>query len=329
MVLWMIGLGLGDQGDITLKGLAALKKSTLVYLEAYTSVLPGLSRACLAEAYGVPEIIEADRELVESGCEEMLERARSEDVSFLVVGDPLCATTHSDLWLRARQRGIEVRVIHNASVMSAVAACGLQLYRFGETVSIPFWTEDWRPTSFYDKILANKRGGLHTLCLLDIKVKEQTVENMMRGRKVYEPPRFMTVAQALDQLMEVERDRKQGIAATSAEVVGVARLGREDQAVLFGSCEELARADLGEPLHSLVICADELHELEREFLEFHRAASTGAGAGAAAATEAAVPAAATSAAASSAPPAAAAVAATGPALAPVAAPTAAAPAAPP
>ena len=65
--------------------------------------------------------------------------------------------------------------------MNAVGACGLQLYNFGETVSIPFWTDDWKPESFFDKIIANKSRGLHTLCLLDIKVKEQTVENMMKG----------------------------------------------------------------------------------------------------------------------------------------------------
>jgi len=28
---------------------------------------------------------------------------------------------------------------------------------------------------------------------------------------------------------------------------------------------------MGGPLHSLVVCAEELHELEREFLELHRA----------------------------------------------------------
>ena len=33
--------------------------------------------------------------------------------------------------------------------------------------------------------------GLHTLCLLDIKVKEQTVENLMKGNKIFEPPRYM------------------------------------------------------------------------------------------------------------------------------------------
>jgi len=273
MVLWMVGLGLGDADDITVKGLAAVKRSKYVYLEAYTSMLPGVDREALAQAYQVPEIIEADRELVESGCEEMLARAEEVDVSFLVVGDALCATTHSDLWLRARQRGIKVNVVHNASVMNAIAACGLQLYRFGETVSIPFWAEGWRPMSFYDKVLANRNAGLHTLCLLDIKVKEQTVENLMRGRKVYEPPRFMTVGQALEQLMEIEEEKGQGVCAAGSEVVGVARLGREDQAIAFGTCSEVKAADLGGPLHSLVICAGELHELEREFLDAHRPAA--------------------------------------------------------
>ena len=37
------------------------------------------------------------------------------------------ATTHSDLILRARIKGIKVEVIHNASIMSAVACCGLQV----------------------------------------------------------------------------------------------------------------------------------------------------------------------------------------------------------
>jgi len=266
----MIGLGLGDADDITLKGQKALKESKYVYLEAYTSILPGLSKEELAAAYGVENIIEADRELVESGCEEMLERAKDNVVSFLVVGDALCATTHCDLWLRARKMGVQVKVVHNASVMNAIAACGLQLYRFGETVSIPFWVDDWKPASFYDKILANYKAGLHTLCLLDIKTKEQTIENLMRGRKIYEPPRFMTVAQALEQLREIEKDRGEGIAADATEVVGVARLGRDDQAVLFGPCSEVVEADLGGPLHSLVICAPEMHELEREFLEYHR-----------------------------------------------------------
>lgn len=38
-MLYLIGLGLGDETDITVKGLAIVRKATRVYLEAYTSIL--------------------------------------------------------------------------------------------------------------------------------------------------------------------------------------------------------------------------------------------------------------------------------------------------
>ena len=76
-------------------------------------------------------------------------------MAFLVVGDPFGATTHADLMIRARELGIKTKTIHNASIMNAIGCCGLQLYSFGETVSIPFWTEDWQPDSFLDKIQVN------------------------------------------------------------------------------------------------------------------------------------------------------------------------------
>jgi diphthamide biosynthesis methyltransferase len=64
--------------------------------------------------------------------------------------------------------------------MNAIGCCGLQLYNFGETVSLVLWTDDWQPDSYFEKIEMNLRNGHHTLCLLDIKVKEQTIENMMK-----------------------------------------------------------------------------------------------------------------------------------------------------
>ena len=51
-------------------------------------------------------------------------------------------------------------------VCVCVCVCVCQLYNFGETVSLVFWTDTWRPESFYDKICKNRTAGLHTLCLL-------------------------------------------------------------------------------------------------------------------------------------------------------------------
>lgn len=95
-----------------------------------------------------------------------------------------------------------MKVVHNSSILTAVGCCGLQLYHFGETVSIPYWSEDWRPSSFYEKIVSNRQRNLHTLCLLDIKVKEPTLESITKKKKEYMPPRFMSVAEAAAQLLE-------------------------------------------------------------------------------------------------------------------------------
>ncbi len=38
-MLYLIGLGLGDAKDITVKGLEAVRSASHVFLEAYTSIL--------------------------------------------------------------------------------------------------------------------------------------------------------------------------------------------------------------------------------------------------------------------------------------------------
>ena len=38
-MLYLIGLGLADETDVTVKGLELIKKAERVYLEAYTSIL--------------------------------------------------------------------------------------------------------------------------------------------------------------------------------------------------------------------------------------------------------------------------------------------------
>jgi len=172
------------------------------------------------------------------------------------VGDPFGATTHSDLILRAVQMDVSYQVIHNASIMNAVGCCGLQLYNFGETVSIVFWEENWKPESFIDKIESNLERGLHTLCLLDIKVKEQTIENLMKGNKIYEKPRYMSVKQAASQLIEAVTSGKDRILTPQTLSIGLARIGSENQKIVAAPLSIMQNCDLGEPLHSLIICGN-------------------------------------------------------------------------
>ena len=264
MTLFIIGLGLGDEKDITVRGLEAVKSCDKIFLEAYTSIL-GVDKEKL-EAFYCKPITVADRNMVESEAEMIYEPAKTSNVALLVVGDPVCATTHTDILIRAKQFGCKVEVIHNASIMGAAGSSGLQLYNFGHTVSICFFEENWRPTSFYPKVLYNRQGGMHTLCLLDIKVKEPDFEAMMKGKTVFLPPRYMTVNQCCENLIEAEQKHQGGAYSIETTLcIGLARLGQETQCIKAGTLVELIREDFGGPLHSVIICGD-LHDLELEVI---------------------------------------------------------------
>ncbi|EMF12434.1 diphthine synthase [Sphaerulina musiva SO2202] len=265
-MLYIIGLGLADERDISARGLEIVRRAERVYLEAYTAVL--LVDKEQLEAYYGRSIIVADREMVESQSDAILDGAAEKDVAFLVVGDPFSATTHTDFALRCRQNDppIPYRTLPNASILTAVGATGLSLYNFGQTVSMVFFTDTWKPDSFYDRVAENSALGLHTLVLLDIKVKEPNLEALARGKTVYEPPRFMTVAQCAEQMLEVEEKRNQNVCGKEKLAVGVARLGSEGEQIVAGTLEELAQADLGRPLHSLVLCGSRMHEMEWEYM---------------------------------------------------------------
>ena len=253
MVLYFIGLGLYDEKDVSLRGLETIKKCNIVYLENYTSIL-SCSVKKLEEFYG-KKIILASRELVEKKAEEtILKHALEKDAAFLVVGDPMSATTHIDLRLRAEKAGIECVVIHNASVFSAVGVTGLQLYKFGRTTSIPFQEENWKPETPYDAIKENRKSGLHTLVLLDLRPDKKKV---------------MTINQAIEYLKSIEEKRREKVFSKSLFCVGCARLGSLNPCIKAGTAEELLKEDFGKPMHCLIV-PGKLHFAEEEALELFK-----------------------------------------------------------
>ncbi|MES1919395.1 diphthine synthase [Bonamia ostreae] len=262
-MLYLIGLGLGDVKDITVRGLEAIKKCQFLYLDYYTSIF--LSSAEEMSSFFGKKVVLADRNMIESSSDRILGDAVNGNVAFLVVGDPLGATTHTDLILRAKKKNISVNVVHNASIMNAIGSCGLQLYKFGQTVSIPFFDKNWRPKSFLDKIKSNLRNGLHTLCLLDIRIKEQSFENLAIGNDIYDPPRFMKIKDCINQIMDISKEEN-SLFNDSTKAIGVARLGHDDQLIKSGTFEQLKNFDFGKELHSLVI-AGELDQIESEFFD--------------------------------------------------------------
>ncbi|MEM4240082.1 MAG: diphthine synthase [Candidatus Woesearchaeota archaeon] len=253
MALFLIGIGLGDADDITLKGLELLKQADKVYFENYTSVL-NCDVKELEKVIG-KTIETANREVVEKKAEAtILQAAKDADCALLVIGDPLVATTHIDLLQRAKKEGITVKIIHNASIISAIGATGLQVYKFGKTTSIPFPTKEYMPETPYLAIEENQKIGAHTLLLLDLKPEEN---------------KFMTINDAIDYLLKIELKLNRKVFTRDTLCIGCARVGAKDQLIKAGTAKDLLKIDFGRPVHCLVVPA-KLHFMEEEFLSKFR-----------------------------------------------------------
>ncbi len=250
MAIYFIGLGLYDEKDVTLKGLETAKKCDLVFAEFYTSLLAGTTMSRIEAMIG-KTIRRLSREDVELNFERtVLSEARDKDVAFLTAGDPMVATTHSDLRIRAKRMGIESYVIHAPSIYSAIAITGLQIYKFGKSATVAYPEKNWFPTSHYDVIRENRERGLHTMLFLDIKAHQN---------------RYMTANEAMEILLQVEDRKGDGIFTPDTLVVVLARAGSLNPTLRAGYVKDMINEDFGRQPHVMVV-PGRLHIVEAEYL---------------------------------------------------------------
>jgi len=248
--LSFVGLGLYDEQDLSLKALRELRDGDAVFAEFYTSRPGRFDKEAFEKTIGKP-IVVLSRQDIEQG-DTILTEAAHRHVVFLTSGDPMIATTHIDLRLRAIKQGIPTKVIHASSVATAVPGLlGLQHYKFGRTTTLAYPEKEYFPTSPYDVILENKKMGLHTLVLLDIQAENN---------------RYMTANEGLDLLLQIERQRKKRLFTKNTLACVVARAGAPDAVIAANTLQALQAMDFGPPLHTLVI-PGKLHFMEQEALE--------------------------------------------------------------
>src|SRR5438477_4412803 len=171
MVVTFIGLGLNDERGLTIEGLEEARRSSNVFAEFYTNIMPGLDRKKLELLLG-KRIVEVSRvQLEDEGGKQIVEAVEMGRVAFLVPGDPMIATTHVSIRLELAKKGVPSRIIHGPSITSAVCgATGLQSYKFGKSVTLPH--ESGVPGSVLDTLRDNGKRGLHTLLLLDVRPEQ-------------------------------------------------------------------------------------------------------------------------------------------------------------
>ena len=247
--LVFVGLGLHNEKGISLQGIEETKTADQAFMELYTSILPCFSMQRFEEIVNKQVHVVSRRDIEEENGAVILNAAEKGKAVFLIPGDPFIATTHVALRIEAEKRGVRTRIVHGASVMSAIIGLsGLHNYKFGKTVTIPF-PENSSKTP-YKVIAQNKKLGLHTLCLLDIKADEK---------------RFLSINEALTLLVEIEKKRKEGVITQDTVAVGVAKAGSNAPTLKADFVKDLIKHDFGNPPQSLIFPGD-LHFMEAEAL---------------------------------------------------------------
>lgn len=247
-MLTLVGLGLWDECDITLRGLESCKNSDAVYMELYTNIWNGDIKK-LEKLVG-RKIKVLKRSDLEENSSAIIDESKKRDIAILVCGDPLVFTTHSSLIAEARKQKIRTMIIHNASIFSAIAETGLHAYKFGKSATIPMPEKIANADSVYNTIKENKTLGLHTLLLLDADLERK---------------KHLKVSDAFKILSEMEKKRGEGFITEHADAMVFSSAGSPKPVVEYGKISALSKKRFDAP--AVIIIPGMLHFSEAEFLE--------------------------------------------------------------
>ncbi len=247
--LIFVGLGLSDFNSLSMEAVEVAKSADKVYLEVYTSPASGDLKNRLEDVIGSKVDI-IGRELVEDG-RKIIEESRKGTVLLLSYGDPMVATTHMDLRVRASRQGVKTRVIHNASVLAALPGeTGLHTYCFGKTVTMTRSSTTAQSTA-YNTVFENLLQRLHTIILLEYD---------------YSSGFFLDPSIAINYLLQAEREYKQNIFGDNTLLIVASRIGSRDQLIEAGSIKCISKKDFGRPPHLLIV-PGRIHFTEIEALK--------------------------------------------------------------
>ena len=270
-MLHLIGIGYKKE-HINYEMLNIIKNSDIIILEYYTSFYQ-TSFEDLEKYFG-KKITIADRNLIESEIEEkIMLPAKSSEVVLLVIGDPLIATTHIDLLLRARQLEVKTKIYNNVSIANFITRTGLQFYKFGKITSIPFFNEKFMPRTPFLIHIDNYKMGAHSLFLLDLNPSNDIA---YKGDEKY-----LSAESALNFLLNIPKimldneeieEKETLIIDENVKAVVCSRLGFDNEKIIYGSIADLIKYDqdykLTEPL--CIIIPGDLHSIEQEYLNLFK-----------------------------------------------------------
>lgn len=245
-------MGLRGLSTCSFQALEIIKSCDSIFIEPYTNFIESEIPPLYQQL--VERFVYLRREDLEDLSDEFLDKIKDKTVAILIPGDPFIATTHISLRIAAIERGYDVKIIHNSSIISAaISISGLSSYRFGRSVTCPFSNNPSEAP--YRVIQKNKSIDAHTLVLLDINIKNND---------------FLSIDEAITILMNLEAVNSENVLTNKDIIMGLAHVGYDHEYVCVGDPEQVKIRynwkEIGPP-QALIVCADSLHFEEQQVID--------------------------------------------------------------
>lgn len=240
-MIGFVSSGFNPPDSFTTEEVGFLRKCKKIVVDTYTS-------SNYLKEFEERDLVFADRNMLED-FEWIF--GEKEDIAIVVPGECFSATTHFTIYKEATERGVSISVFHNSSIYpTAAIVMGLHMYKVGPAISLPRFTEKFRPLSPYEKIVDNLKRNLHTIVLLDTL-----------------PP--LSVEDALKEIEWMEKEAKGNLFTEDLELGVICSLGTAKEKLCFGKIRDIKTIKALPTPCTLVIPAD-LHFEEKEAIELFR-----------------------------------------------------------
>jgi diphthine synthase len=250
-MLWFTGIGIYGPSGLSQKALDIIANCDIIYLERFTSLVSDTEVKDLMSLpqFGTKKINPVQRWFVEDG-RQILAEAKSNDVVLLSYGDPMVATTFSELRLRAMEEGVKVSVVYGISGISTVISeIGLQVYKIGRVVTM--MGEKQSTVSVYNTISNNLQYNCHTVILTEYRYNDDD--------SIF----FLDPKEVILRLKKIEEDLAFQIISDASFLIVASRVGTMQQKIVSGRAKSLLHLDYGDGPHT-VIFPSNLHFIEKK-----------------------------------------------------------------
>ena len=262
-MLNVIGIGINEFGSLSMDSIEILKKSDIIFLERFTGFISDNFLTKLKSLLDDPKDKQSDSNIdikfvkrwyIEDG-REILEKSSLFNVSILVYGDPLVATTYNELLVRAKKQSIDVKVIHSSSgLISLIGETGLQPYKFGKMVTM--MSDPMSSITVYSTIYDNLCLGLHTLILTEYN-NDDGINNFNSSSD----PFYLSPKRVFEMLLKREEEMKLANISSDSFALVASKIGSNSSQILSGKIDSLSKMEYNGGPNTIIIPGS-LHFIE-------------------------------------------------------------------